>query len=62
MAELDSIGLINKDVITVTGKTVGENISGRKVLDPDVIRSVKDPYSAREGWLFSEETWPRMAQ
>ncbi|ATW25260.1 dihydroxy-acid dehydratase [Candidatus Formimonas warabiya] len=49
MAELNTLGLIAADVITVTGKTVGENIAGRKILNADVIRSVKDPYSAKGG-------------
>lgn len=49
MAELDSMGLINTDVITVTGKTVGENIKGKKILNNDVIRSKDTAYSATGG-------------
>jgi dihydroxy-acid dehydratase len=49
MAELNSAGLINTDIITVTGKTVGENIAGRKVLNFEVIKSIKDPYSSKGG-------------
>jgi dihydroxy-acid dehydratase len=43
-------GLIHKDCLTVTGKTVGENVSDAKVLDPDVIRSVEKAYH-KEGGL-----------
>lgn len=49
MAELDTINLINKDIITVTGKTVGENIAKRSVFNRDVIRSVQEPYSQQGG-------------
>ncbi|MDY0132638.1 MAG: dihydroxy-acid dehydratase [Desulforegulaceae bacterium] len=42
--ELSEINVINTDLLTVTGKTVGENIAGAVVRDRDVIRSVKDPY------------------
>ena len=34
---------LNLDVLTVTGKTLGQNISGARVLDRAVIRPVKDP-------------------
>ena len=51
MSELDKIGLINRDVLTVTGKTVGENLTTLRahVLDNDVIRSVEEPYSRQGG-------------
>jgi dihydroxy-acid dehydratase len=49
MAELNTLSLINTDVLTVTGKTVGENISGKKILNPDVIRTVKTAYSTKGG-------------
>lgn len=42
--ELSETGAINTDLITATGKTVGENIANAAVRDRDVIRSVKDPY------------------
>ncbi|MCP4352719.1 MAG: dihydroxy-acid dehydratase [Desulfobacterales bacterium] len=48
--ELSQAGLINNDCITVTGKTVGENIKDKKILDQDVIRSVGNPYH-KEGGL-----------
>lgn len=49
LARLDERGLINKDVMTVTGKTLGENIEGANVLDSDVIRDFENPYSSDGG-------------
>ncbi|NMA14876.1 MAG: dihydroxy-acid dehydratase [Clostridia bacterium] len=49
MSELDSINLINRDIMTATGKTVGENLAGRSVLDYKIIRSVKSPYGSKGG-------------
>ena len=43
MNELAKHGLIEKDCLTVTGKTVGQNIKGAKILRPEVIHTVKDP-------------------
>jgi len=49
MKELSKKGLLHLDLLTVTGKTIGENISSAKVLDRDVIRSIDDPYSKTGG-------------
>ena len=49
MNELDKKGLINKDCITVTGKTVGENIKGCVNLDEETIRPITNPYSETGG-------------
>jgi dihydroxy-acid dehydratase len=49
MQTLSSGGMIHKDALTVTGKTVGENIAKRKVLDPEVIRPLERPYHATGG-------------
>lgn len=49
MKELADIGLLNTDCITVTGKTVGENIANAVNLDPEVIRPVDNPYSKTGG-------------
>lgn len=51
MAELDRIGLIDRSAMTVTGRTVGENLDalGAKVRDADVIRPVDAPYSPQGG-------------
>ncbi|MDF2842381.1 MAG: ilvD [Herbinix sp.] len=45
MNELNKKGLLNTDLITATGKTVGENIQGCRNLNPEVIRPIDNPYS-----------------
>lgn len=45
MNELNKKGLLNTDLITVTGKTVGENIENCINKDPEVIRPIENPYS-----------------
>ena len=47
--ELSRKDLIDLDLLTVTGKTVGENIKSAVVKDADVIRPVENPYSERGG-------------
>lgn len=49
MNELSKKGLINTDCMTVTGKTVGENIKGCEISDTDVIRPITNPYSESGG-------------
>ena len=49
MNELTKKGLLNTDCMTVTGKTVGENIAGCVNLDPEVIRPIENPYSETGG-------------
>lgn len=49
MNELSKKGLIHTDCMTVTGKTIGENITGCVNLNPDVIRPVDNPYSETGG-------------
>lgn len=49
MKELSKKNLINLGCLTATGKTVGENIEYARNLDPEVIRSVEEPYSATGG-------------
>ena len=49
MNELNKKGLIHTDCMTVTGKTVGENIAGCENTDPEVIRPIEDPYSQTGG-------------
>ncbi len=41
--------LLNKDCITVTGKTLGQNISKAKITNNEVIHSLKNPYSITGG-------------
>lgn len=47
--ELSKKDLINTDCMTVTGKTVGENIAGCINKDPETIRPIDDPYSETGG-------------
>ena len=49
MYQLSVLGLLNEDCMTVTGKTVGENIKGVKNKNPEVIRPLSNPYSATGG-------------
>jgi len=49
MSELNKKGLLDTSVMTVTGKTLGENLQGAKVLDHSVIRPVEEPYSETGG-------------
>ena len=49
MAELDKLDLINKDSLTVTGNSIGENFEGTKIQRPEVIHSVENPYSKTGG-------------
>ena len=49
MNELNKLGLIHTDCMTVTGKTVGENIQGCVNKNPEVIRPVENPYSKTGG-------------
>ena len=49
MNELSKKNLIETDVMTCTGKTVGENIKGHVNRDPEVIRPIDNPYSETGG-------------
>ena len=49
MNELNKKGLLNTDCMTVTGKTVGENIAGCVNKNPEVIRPIDNPYSETGG-------------
>jgi dihydroxy-acid dehydratase len=49
MQELASQGLLQLNLLTVTGKIMKENLAGVKVLNREVIRPVEDPYSADGG-------------
>ncbi len=42
-------GTLNLNCITVSGKTLGENIGGASVKDGDVIRPLSNPYSEKGG-------------
>jgi dihydroxy-acid dehydratase len=49
MKEISKIGAICLDSLTVTGKTVGDNLKGVTVKRRDVIRSLEDPYNTEGG-------------
>ncbi|OUQ52481.1 dihydroxy-acid dehydratase [Lachnoclostridium sp. An118] len=49
MAELNKKDLLHTDCLTVTGKTVGENIAGVVNKNPEVIRPIDNPYSQTGG-------------
>ncbi|MBQ7149156.1 MAG: dihydroxy-acid dehydratase [Pseudobutyrivibrio sp.] len=49
MKELADIGLLNTECMTVTGKTVGENIANAVNRNPEVIRPVDNPYTKTGG-------------
>ena len=49
MNELNKKGLLNTNCITVTGKTVGENIKNCINLNHEVIRPIENPYSETGG-------------
>ena len=49
MKELADIGLLHTDCMTVTGKTIGENIANAVNRNPEVIRPVDHPYSKTGG-------------
>ena len=48
-AELAKKNLINTSLITVTGKTIAENIAGVRNRDHNIIRPIEDPYSDNGG-------------
>jgi dihydroxy-acid dehydratase len=49
MNELSKKGLLHEECITVTGKTVGENIAGCANRDTSIIRPIDEPYSETGG-------------
>ena len=58
-SELDKKGLIDKSLITATGKQVGENMKGAYVKNYDIIRPVDKPYSETGGIAIM---WGNIAQ
>ena len=49
MNELDKAGLLDTSLMTVTGKTVAENLAHAANRDPSIIRPIDDPYSRSGG-------------
>ena len=57
--ELIRGGYVDPSAMTVTGKTIGENTAGAKILDSRAIRSLEDPYSKTGGIQI---LWGNLAQ
>ena len=53
--------LVSGAPITVTGQTVAENLAPVKVLDPEVIRLLSNPYTPKAASPSSRVTWPPKA-
>jgi dihydroxy-acid dehydratase len=49
MSEMNKHGLLHPDCLTVTGKSIGENVADRKIRDADVIHRVDKPIGSRGG-------------
>jgi dihydroxy-acid dehydratase len=49
MKELSRGGLIHQDLWTVTGKSIRDNLKGKKILNPEVIRPMEKPYHPTGG-------------
>jgi len=49
MKELSRGGLIHQDLRTVTGKSIRDNLKGKKILNPEVIRPMEKPYHPTGG-------------
>lgn len=49
MKAINSLGVIEGKALTVTGKTVGENLKAARVYDAEVIRPLANPYSPEGG-------------
>ena len=49
MHEISKLGVLHTDLMTCTGKTVGENIAGHEIKNTEVIRTIEHPYSKTGG-------------
>ncbi len=49
MKRISTLGVIDPKALTVTGKTVGENLKAANILDENVIRPLKNPYTKEGG-------------
>lgn len=49
MHELTKLNLLHTDLMTCTGRTVGENIANCEIKNTEIIRTVDNPYSATGG-------------
>ena len=53
MWELQQAGLLDETCMTVTGRTVGENLAGRESRDREVIRPFADPLKTKAGFIVT---------
>ena len=51
LCELAGAGKLDSECLTVTGKTIGENIAGREAIDREVIRPFDQPLKEKAGFL-----------
>jgi dihydroxy-acid dehydratase len=51
VGELMKAGLIHEDLVTVTGRTMGENYRGSEIVLPEVIRPISEPLKDKAGFL-----------
>ncbi|MDR3562777.1 MAG: dihydroxy-acid dehydratase [Negativicutes bacterium] len=49
MNQLAASGLLHENALTVTGKTIRENVKDARVINSNVIRPMAEPYSAKGG-------------
>lgn len=49
MGELNRGGLIHQTALTVTGKSIGKNLKGKRIQNPEVIRPMERPYHSTGG-------------
>ena len=56
MTELNKKGLLDLDCMTVTGKTMAENLKGVQNLDPEIIRPIDHPYMEKGGLTMLKGT------
>ncbi|MEI6521485.1 MAG: dihydroxy-acid dehydratase [bacterium] len=49
LREISKLGLLNLDTPTVTGKSLGENIKDANILDPNIIHTIDNPFTADGG-------------
>ena len=49
MHEISKLGVLHTDLMTCTGKTVGENIAGHDIKNTEIIHTIDHPYSKTGG-------------
>jgi len=51
MGEMLAAGLLHGDALTVTGKTIAENLAGVRSLDVEVVKTVAEPMRVKAGFM-----------